>query len=165
MSQEIVLRGAGMDCIHNVIVDGYIRPIEVEGELYASLVDLMAVFGNTDRPRKYWNEKKKALLGKDVELSDSIGRLKLPAADGKNRLTDIAPLWACVFIVLLMDTESATAFKKRLAKFTAVEIKYRMMNVARGSEWAADTTHAKMIDSEPVERESAWEDMGYRRAA
>lgn len=141
-----LLRGEGMDCIANLIHDKFIRPIDVNGEQYGSLVDLMAVFGDTDRPRKYWNDRKKALLSKDTELSESIGQLKLVAEDGKKRQTDVAPLWACVFVVLLMDTPKATEFKKRMAKFTASEIKYRMGNIARGSEWAADSIHKELTD-------------------
>lgn len=152
---NVALRGQGMDSVSNLIQDGHVRSIMVDGEIYASLVDLMSVFGEDNRksrvrtrdfnPRSYWNDQKRALLAKDRELSDSIGQLPLLSSDGKKYKTDVAPLWACVFIVLLMDTPKATEFKKNLAKFTAVEIKHRMINVARGMEWAADTTHAALI--------------------
>lgn len=145
--KSAVLRGSGMDCVGNLIQDGFVRPIDVNGERYGSLVDVMAIFapeGNI--PRVYWNQQKKRLLGKDDELYQSLIQLPLLAEDGKKRKTDVAPLWACVFIVLLMDTPMATEFKKRLAKFTASEIKYRMGNVARGSEWAADTNHNQLVD-------------------
>lgn len=169
---SIVLRGAGLDCVGNLVMDGYIRPaIMVNGELYGSLVDLMAVFGADNRqkknrkgefnPRRYWNQRKKTLLGKDEELSQSVRQTKLLAEDGKMRDTDIAPLWACVFIILLMDTDSATEFKKRIAKFTAAEIKYRMINVANGLEWAADTTHEALKDSDPPDQLTAWQEQGY----
>ncbi len=165
---NVALRGSGMDCVGNLIADGIIRPMKIDGELYGSLVDLMAVFGADNRqaqsrkhpfnPRSYWNDAKKALLAKDNELSESVRRLRLPAPDGKKRLTDVAPLWACVFIVLLMDTPASTEFKKRLAKFTAAEIKYRMRNVGNGYEWAADTIHQEMIDQGAM---MTWGEDGY----
>lgn len=143
----------GLDTMHSMIVDKRIRHIQgYDGVMYLSLVDLMARFapeGNI--PRVYWNQQKKRLLSKDNELYQSLIQLRMPAEDGKMRSTDLAPLWACFFIVLLMDTPAATAFKKSVAKGmagsfrTVAEIKYRAMNIANGGEWAADAIRAKMI--------------------
>lgn len=149
----VQLRGKGLDCIGNLITDGHVRPMPYNGEKYVSLVDMMAVFGpEGNDPRVYWNQQKKRLLAKDEELCQSLIQLPLTAADGKRYKTDVAPLWACVFIVLLMDTSQATLFKKGLAKFvtTPEEIKYRMRNVASGKEWSADTIHEVAMSLEPV---------------
>jgi hypothetical protein len=143
MTNTIVLRGSGMDCVANLIHDGFIRPIDVNGEQYGSLVDVMEVFSGTKNPRQYWKDHKKQILTDDPELVENVYQLKLPAADGKNYKTDVAPLWVCVFVALTINHD----FRKRLAKFTASEIKYRMGNVARGSEWAADSIHRQMVDS------------------
>lgn len=57
---------------------------------YFSIVDVIEVLTDTDRPRKYWNDLKKKLHLEGSELSEKIGQLKMLAADGKMRITDVA---------------------------------------------------------------------------
>lgn len=57
---------------------------------YFSVVDVIAILTETDRPRKYWNDLKTKLQSEGSELSDKIGQLKMPAPDGKMRLADVA---------------------------------------------------------------------------
>ena len=57
---------------------------------YFSIVDVVGILTETDRPRKYWSDLKSKLQLEGSELSDKIGRLKMPAEDGKMRLTDVA---------------------------------------------------------------------------
>jgi prophage antirepressor-like protein len=59
-------------------------------EWYFSVIDVVEVLTNTDRPRKYWNDLKKKLLSEGSQLSEKIGQLKMQAPDGKMRLTDVA---------------------------------------------------------------------------
>lgn len=138
-----------MDSVHNLIQDGFIRPIKVDGETYGSLVDIIAVFKpNIKNPRQYWKDHKTQILANDdgapdSELVANLYQLKIPASDGKKYKTDVAPLWVCVYVAMTINQE----FRKRLAKFTAVEIKHRMVNVARGIEWAADTTHTALVEA------------------
>lgn len=49
-------------------------------EWYFSVVDVVAVLTDSDRPRKYWNDLKKKLQQEGSELSEKIGQLKMPAA-------------------------------------------------------------------------------------
>ena len=63
---------------------------EENEEWYFSIVDVVEVLTDTDRPRKYWNDLKKKLKLEGSELSEKIGQLKLAAEDGKMRLTDVA---------------------------------------------------------------------------
>ena len=63
---------------------------EENEEWYFSIVDVVEVLTDTDRPRKYWNDLKKKLKLEGSELSEKIGQLKMKAPDGKMRLTDIA---------------------------------------------------------------------------
>ena len=60
-----------------------------EEDWYFSVVDVVEVLTDSERPRKYWNDLKRKLSDEGSELSDKIGQLKLPAADGKNYLTDV----------------------------------------------------------------------------
>lgn len=43
---------------------------------YISIIDVIKVLTNTDRPRKYWDDLKRKLLAEGSELSPKIGRLK-----------------------------------------------------------------------------------------
>ena len=62
---------------------------EEQEKYYFSVVDVIEVLTDTDRPRKYWSDLKSRLQKEGSELSAKIGQLKLPSADGKNYLTDI----------------------------------------------------------------------------
>ena len=49
---------------------------EENEEWYFSIVDVVEVLTDTDRPRKYWNDLKKKLKLEGSELSEKIGQLK-----------------------------------------------------------------------------------------
>ena len=49
---------------------------------FFSIVDVIQVLTDTDRPRKYWNDLKAKLLKEGSELSAKIGQLKMPFACG-----------------------------------------------------------------------------------
>ena len=61
---------------------------DVTEEWYFSVIDVVEVLTDTDRPRKYWNVLKKKLQKEGSELSEKIGQLKLLAADGKKYKSD-----------------------------------------------------------------------------
>ena len=66
---------------------------EEKEEWYFSIVDVVSVL--TDSPdyntgRKYWNKLKQRLKDEGNELVTNCHQLKMRAADGKNRLTDVA---------------------------------------------------------------------------
>lgn len=120
-----------------------------------SLVDLMEVFSDSsNEPRQYWNQEKKRLLGKDRELSQSLGQLKLPSwKDGKLYKTETAPLWACLKILARLDTQTSNDFinaifqdvaRTALDSFSAAELNYRIDNILHGAEWAADGIHKQL---------------------
>nr|WP_318711819.1 BRO family protein [uncultured Treponema sp.] len=62
---------------------------EEEEDWYFSVVDIIEILTGTERPRKYWNDLKKKLTIEGRELSEKIGQLKMAAADGKMRETDV----------------------------------------------------------------------------
>ena len=68
-----------------------IRKILYKNEWWFSVIDVIEVLTETDRPRKYWNDLKTKLLKEGYnEVSEKIGQLKLNAPDGKLRETDCA---------------------------------------------------------------------------
>jgi len=52
-------------------------------EYYYSVIDVIAVLTESKRPRKYWSDLKNRLKSEGSEVSENIGRLKMPANDGK----------------------------------------------------------------------------------
>ena len=83
---------------------------------YFSVIDVVEVLTNSDRPRKYWNDLKTKLQKEGSELSDKIGQLKLPAEDGKLRLTDVADTEQLFRLIQSIPSPKAEPFKLWLAK-------------------------------------------------
>jgi hypothetical protein len=88
-------------------------------EWYFSVIDVVEVLTNTDRPRKYWNDLKKKLLSEGSQLSEKIGQLKIEAEDGKMRLTDVADTEQLFRLIQSIPSPKAEPFKLWLAKIAA----------------------------------------------
>ena len=95
-----------------------IRRVFHDDEWWFSVVDVVAALTGTDRPRRYWSDLKSQLTDEEgfFELSEEIGRLPLPAADGKNRLTDVATTETVLRIIQSIPSKRAEPFKRWLAK-------------------------------------------------
>lgn len=67
---------------------------EKEEKWYFSIVDVVAVLTDNEyqAARNYWKVLKSRLLDEGNESVTNCNRLKLPASDGKMRLTDVADL-------------------------------------------------------------------------
>ena len=59
-------------------------------EWYFSIVDVVAVLTDSPNPQTYWRVLKKRLKDEGNETVTSCNALKMTAADGKHRLTDVA---------------------------------------------------------------------------
>ena len=87
-------------------------------EWYFSIVDVVGVL--TDSPdyntgRKYWNKLKQRLKEEGNELVTDCHQLKMQAADGKNRLTDVANTEQLLRIIQSIPSKKAEPFKTWLA--------------------------------------------------
>ena len=87
-------------------------------EWYFSVVDVVGVL--TDSPdyntgRKYWNKLKQRLKEEGSELVTNCHQLKMRAADGKNRLTDVADTEHLLRIIQSVPSKKAEPFKAWLA--------------------------------------------------
>ena len=87
-------------------------------EWYFSIVDVAGVL--TDSPdyntgRKYWNKLKQRLKDEGNELVTNCRQLKMRAADGKNRLTDVADTEQLLRIIQSIPSKKAEPFKAWLA--------------------------------------------------
>ena len=92
---------------------------EQEEEWYFSVVDVVEVLTDSPRPRKYWNALKTKLKEEGSELSQSLGRLKLIAKDGKLRDTDVLNTKGILRLVQSIPSKKAEPFKLWLAKVGA----------------------------------------------
>lgn len=81
-----------------------------------SVIDIIEVLTETERPRKYWNDLKSKLKMEGSELSAKIGQLKMQSADGKFYLTDVADTEQLFRLIQSVPSPKAEPFKQWLAK-------------------------------------------------
>ncbi|MBU4536849.1 Bro-N domain-containing protein [Patescibacteria group bacterium] len=94
-----------------------IRKIIYKNEWWFSIIDVVNVLAETDRPRKYWNDLKKKIEDEGYfQLSDKIGQLKLKSSDGKKYETDCANTENIFRIIQSIPSPKAEPFKRWLAK-------------------------------------------------
>ena len=91
---------------------------EEQEEWYFSVVDVVAVL--TDQPdsrhaAKYWSVLKTRLKNEGSELTTNCSQLKMKAADGKRRLTDVATTEQLLRIIQSIPSKKAEPFKMLLA--------------------------------------------------
>ncbi len=89
---------------------------EEDEKWYFSVVDVVEILTDSDRPRKYWNDLKTKLIAEGSELSENIGQLKLASEDGKMRLTDVADAQQLLRLIQSIPSRKAEPFKQWLAK-------------------------------------------------
>ncbi len=83
---------------------------------FLSVIDVIEVLTDSDRPRKYWNDLKTKLQREGSELSDKIGQLKMLSPDGKMRLTDTADTEQIFRLIQSIPSPKAEPFKLWLAQ-------------------------------------------------
>ena len=89
---------------------------EDEEEWYFSVVDVVGVLMESQDGRKYWNKLKQRLKYEGNETVTNCHQLKLKAADGKMRLTDVATTEQIRRIVQSIPSKKAEPFKLWLAQ-------------------------------------------------
>ena len=83
---------------------------------YISIVDVIEVLTESNRPRKYWDDLKRKLQVEGSELSEKIGQLKMQAPDGKMRLTDVADVEQLFRLIQSIPSPKAEPFKLWLSQ-------------------------------------------------
>ncbi|WP_278889064.1 BRO-N domain-containing protein [Leyella stercorea] len=86
---------------------------------YFSVVDVVAVLTESPNPQTYWRVLKKRLKDEGNETVTNCNGLKMPAADGKMRLTDVADTEQLLRIIQSVPSPKAEPFKQWLAKVGA----------------------------------------------
>lgn len=85
-------------------------------EWYFSIVDVISILTESERPRKYWDDLKRKLIKEGSELSDKIGQLKMPSPDGKMRLTDVATTEQLFRLIQSIPSPKSEPFKLWMAQ-------------------------------------------------
>ena len=100
-----------------VFEDRKIRRTWHNNEWWFSVVDIITALTDSNRPRKYWSDLKKKLTEEGyAEVSDKIGQLKMPAPDGKMRITDCVNTQTIFRLIQSIPSPKAEPFKRWLAK-------------------------------------------------
>jgi hypothetical protein len=93
-----------------------VRRVWHNEQWYFSVVDVVRVLAQNDRPRKYWDDLKRKLQQEGGEVSEKIGQLKMIASDGKMRETDVANAETLLRLIQSIPSPKAEPFKLWLAK-------------------------------------------------
>ena len=96
----------------------YVRRVwdEKSEKWYFSIVDVCGVLTDSADARKYWNKLKERLRAEGNETVTICHQFRLPATDGKMRLTDCADAEGLLRIIQSIPSPKAEPFKRWLAK-------------------------------------------------
>ena len=100
-----------------------IRRIWQDEKWYFSVVDVVTALTDSADGRKYWNKLKQRLREEGNETVTNCHQFKLPAADGKMRLTDCADTEQLLRIIQSIPSPKAEPFKRWLAAVGAERIR------------------------------------------
>jgi len=83
---------------------------------YFSIVDVVAILTESVNPQAYWRKLKERLKKEGNETVTVCHGLKMPAADGKMRLTDVADTEGLLRLIQSIPSPKAEPFKLWLAR-------------------------------------------------
>ena len=89
---------------------------------YFSIVDVVAILTDSTNPQTYWRVLKKRLKEEGNETVTNCNALKLKAADGKMRLTDVADTEQLLRLIQSIPSPKAEPFKLWMAEVASTRI-------------------------------------------
>ena len=92
---------------------------EEKEEFYFSIVDVVSVLTESKEPTAYWRKLKQRIKAEGNETVTNCHGLKMIAADGKKRMTDVATMDQLLRIIQSIPSKKAEPFKVWLAKVGA----------------------------------------------
>jgi DNA-damage-inducible protein D len=115
-----------------------IRRVLEGGEWFFSVVDIISVLTDSDKPRDYWYRmKRREFESSGIELSTLCRQLKIPAADGKQYSTDMVNTENAFRIIQSISSPKAEPFKRWLAR-----VGYERIQEIENPELATQRTRA-----------------------
>lgn len=91
-------------------------------EWYFSVIDVVGVLTDSTDPSTYWRVLKNRLKKEGNETVTNCNRLRLPAADGKMRLTDVATTEQMFRLIQSIPSPKAEPFKQWMAQVAATRL-------------------------------------------
>lgn len=85
-------------------------------EWYFSVIDVIAVLTDSLDPKRYWSVLKSRLKKEGCEPTTICSTLKMPAADGKSRLTDVSTTEQLFRLIQSVPSPKAEPFKLWIAQ-------------------------------------------------
>ena len=89
---------------------------EENEEWFFSIVDVISVLTDSKDPTAYWRKLKQRLKAEGNETVTNCHGLKMTAADGKKRLTDVATTEQLLRLIQSVPSPKAEPFKVWLAE-------------------------------------------------
>lgn len=89
---------------------------------YFSIVDVVAVLTDSDNPQTYWRVLKNRLRKEGNETVTNCNALKMQAADGKMRMTDVADTEQLFRLIQAVPSPKAEPFKQWMAEVASQRI-------------------------------------------
>lgn len=110
--------------ISKLFEDRKIRTVwdDKEEKWYFSIVDVVAALTDSENPQTYWRVLKNRLKKEGNETVTNCNALKLRAADGKMRLTDVADTEQLFRLIQSIPSPKAEPFKQWMAHVAAERI-------------------------------------------
>ena len=142
-----------MHLINKIFNNETIRTIwDKENEkYYISVVDIVGVLSESSNPRHYWNVLKGRLKEEGNELVTNCDQLKLKAADGKYRLTDVVDIEGMFRIIESIPSKNAEPIKQWLAKLGSERID-EVFDPSISAQRAIDLYRAKGYDEAWIQK-------------
>ena len=142
-----------MHLINKIFNNETIRTVwdKEDEKYYISIVDLVGVLSESDRPRKYWSDLKSKLKQEGNEVSEKIGQLKLKSQDGKYRLTDVCDIEEMFRIIESIPSKNAEPIKQWLAKLGSERID-EVFDPSISAQRAIDLYRAKGYDEAWIQK-------------
>ena len=95
---------------------------DVEEKWYFAVIDVCAVLTDSSNPQTYWRVLKNRLKKEGNETVTNCNALKLQAADGKMRKTDVADTEQLFRLIQSIPSPKAEPFKQWMAQVAALRI-------------------------------------------
>lgn len=124
---------------------------EEEQQWYFSVTDVVGALTDSIDPSAYWRKLKQRLISEGNETVTNCHRLKMQAADGKMRLTDVANTKDMLRIIQSIPSPKAEPFKQWLAQVGSERIA-EIENPELAQKRIRDTYRAKGYSDEWIEQ-------------
>jgi DNA-damage-inducible protein D len=89
---------------------------ESDQKWYFAIVDVVSILTESINPSSYWRKLKERLKKEGNETVTNCHTFKMPASDGKMRLTDVADAEQLLRLIQSVPSPKAEPFKRWLAK-------------------------------------------------